>query len=219
MPPERRTHLLQGPNYEQIIRDLADTVHVVKYRRERCCGNRDYFRLNATLKCFSPVHVDLFHSSAAGYRAQYYIAPAMGEAANRFAVECIGRSVWEFAKLHPKRSCPVSWMRATVEDEDAKVWIHQGQWLRAPSLAKRLLRVERWQEHASSDKCTRKRARWSQLTPADEDRIDLKGGFVTLEGEPLGSLKPTRSDEHKPARIHLMAQSNRSVQPTLASGS
>jgi hypothetical protein len=117
----------------------------------------------------------------------------MGEAANRFAVECIGRSVWEFAKLHPKRSCPVSWMRATVEDEDAKVWIHQGQWLRAPSLAKRLLRVERWQEHASSDKCTRKRARWSQLTPADEDRIDLKGGFVALEGEPLGSLKPTRS--------------------------
>ena len=193
MRPERRNRLLQGPNYEQIIRDLAASVHVIKYQRERCCGNHDYFRLNATLKCFSPVHVDLFHSSLAGYRAQYYIAPAMGEAANRFAVDCIGGRVCDFVKLHPKRSCPVSWMRATVEDEDAKVWIHQGQWLRAPSLAEKLLGVERWQEEVASDKCTRKRARWSQLTPAGEDRIDLNGGFVTLGGEPLGSLKPTRS--------------------------
>jgi len=193
MPPQRRYYLLQGPNYEEIIRQIADTIQVVDYRRERCCDNHDYFRLHATLRCLRSVYIDLFHSSSAGYRAQYYIAPAMGETANRYAVNCIGPRVYDFAKLHPKRTCPVSWIRATVEDEDAKVWIHQGQWLRAPLPADRLLSVERWQADEASDKATRKRARWSQLTPASEDRIDLKGGFVTLDGRSLKTLKPSRS--------------------------
>ncbi len=38
-----------------------------------------------------------------------------------------------------------------------------------------------------------KRAGYSQLTPWLENRIDFKGGFVSLGGELFGTLKPNRA--------------------------
>jgi hypothetical protein len=192
MPKERRRSLLGGLGYEQIISEIAASAQLLTYRRERCRTDHKYFRLNATLGCCSR-HVDLFHNSSAGYRAQYLLSIPEGERANCYAVSQIGGRVCPLIRSSLKRTCPDAWVKATVEDSAAKIWIHQGRWLRGQARADRMLSVERWREDCAPDADTKKKARWSQLTPEFEDRIDLKGGFVTMEGESLGSLKPARS--------------------------
>jgi hypothetical protein len=41
----------------------------------------------------------------------------------------------------------------------------------------------------------RKIARWAMLTPSHEESLDIKGGFLTLQGKRMGSLKPSRSTD------------------------
>jgi hypothetical protein len=76
----------------------------------------------------------------------------------------------------------------------AKIWIHQGAWLRANARRERRLFVKRWvKAQADRDKERRKKARWAMLTPSSEVCLELKGGFVSLSGMPVGSLKESRS--------------------------
>jgi hypothetical protein len=54
--------------------------------------------------------------------------------------------------------------------------------------------VERWvRGQAEKHKDRRKKARWAMLTPCSEVCLELKGGFVSLSGMPVGSFKETRS--------------------------
>jgi hypothetical protein len=190
---KRLEYLLRGPDYADIIGQVFRSVTTVTYKRERLRKDHRFFRLTATLTCSSPIPVDLFHNSAAGYRAQYYLAPGLGDSANAFAVAILSRLIVAELRTHPKRSCPPTWANASIGDSDAKVWIHQGHWLRAPDRACKQLHVVRWREQPLSTGEDRKRARYSQLTPCSEDRIDFKGGFVSRDGALFGTLKPSRA--------------------------
>jgi len=55
--------------------------------------------------------------------------------------------------------------------------------------------VSRWtKELLSESKGRRKLALWASLVPLDEDRIDIKGVYLTLNGQPLSrTLKEGRS--------------------------
>jgi hypothetical protein len=49
-----------------------------------------------------------------------------------------------------------------------------------------LLIVERWNSQlASHDTKRQKLALWAGLVPQQEDRIDIKGEFLTLDGRPI----------------------------------
>jgi hypothetical protein len=117
----------------------------------------------------------------------------MGEQANRHAVEVFGEVLLRFIESEPKRTCTEPWLTHTLKDADAKAWIHQGRWLRSPRESDKLLQVKRWNVEIAHDKDSRKRARFAQLVPRTEDRIDVKGGFVSLDGTSLGTFKPDRS--------------------------
>ena len=87
-------------------------------------------------------------------------------------------------------------MEKSLLDAAAKIWIHQGAWLRANARRERRLFVKRWlKAQSDKDKERRKKARWSMLTPCSEACLELKGGFVSLSGVPAGSFKETRSQE------------------------
>jgi hypothetical protein len=47
----------------------------------------------------------------------------------------------------------------------------------------------------ASDAKRRKTARGAMLTPRHEESLDIKGGFLTLHGKRMGSLKPNRSKD------------------------
>lgn len=191
---EKKEKLLRAPAYPEIVREIIRTGDLIFHRRERCKACPFYYRLIATLQCVSSDPIVQFHSASSGYRAQYYLAPTLGEDANRFAVAKIGKALMEILASGAKRTCASPWLEKSIGDSEAKVWIHQGAWLRAPRASDKLLRVTRWNKSLAAEKVTRKRARYAELIPWTETRIDFKGGFVTLSGKPLGSLKPNRAE-------------------------
>lgn len=191
--PRRLDHLTDGPGYCEIIDQVAKSIVSLVYRREILKEDKRFSRLVATLSCASPIPVDLFHNSAAGYRAQYYIKPELGESANCYAAAKLAGIIAAKMRINRRRGYPLKWSDLSIHDSGAKVWIHQGRWLRAPDAKFKQLQVDRWRVLPTLTPEERKRARYSQLTPWIENRIDFKGVFVSRDGELFGTLKPNRA--------------------------
>jgi hypothetical protein len=186
----RRRQLLRGPLFPILVDRIASTCTVVRHRRKRLRRYPRYYRIEVTLKV-QPYLVDLFHNSAAGYRAQYFRGTSFGEAANRYAVRQLGPRVMELLAVERKRTCPADWMKKSLMHPEAKVWIHQGKRLRSPSETSAQLFVRRWLKYGWDKK---HQHRWARLIPSTETRLDLKGAALTLDGVPLlKRLKPHRS--------------------------
>jgi len=184
---------LPSLGYERIIRRVAREVNIAAHRRERGKRKANCFRACVKLKCRAET-ISLFHSSRSGYRAQYYSSVTGGEQANRFALAVLVPRVGELLRGKEKRGCSWSWMEKSLLDPTAKIWIHQGPWLRANARRDRSLFVKRWlRAQADKHKDRRKKARWAMLTPSSEACLELKGGFVSLSGMPVGFFKETRS--------------------------
>jgi len=141
--------------------------------------------------------LDLFFNACTGYRAQYYEAEEVGVAANRMAVDAMLPALISQA-IYPRTRKPAEDLaRASLEAKAAKLWIHQGPWLRLCRRAERVLAVPRWQIGLTSeDRRTRKLARWGSLVPATEARVVVKGAFI-LDGRPaaLGKTPHVRASE------------------------
>jgi hypothetical protein len=115
-----------------------------------------------------------------------------GEAANEYAVGQLAPRIIELLDCRQKRTCPLGWVKESLHHPEAKLWIHQGPWLRLGRETDRNLAVERWLRYRWDKQ---RKDHWASLTPEDETRIDLKGAPLTLEGRPYGrSLKPNRGE-------------------------
>jgi hypothetical protein len=121
---------LPSLGYERIIRRVAREVDIAGHGRERAKRKAKCFRACVKLKCGAEI-VSLFHSSRSGYRAQYHSSVAGGEQANRFALAVLVPRVAELLRGKEKRGCSWPWMEKSLLDPTAKIWIHQGAWLRA----------------------------------------------------------------------------------------
>ena len=194
VPAKRRDLLQKCPSYENIVETAVEEAHLLLHKRERAKSNTKFFRAVVILQV-GPETVDLFHSSASGYRAQYYASVGLGERANVYALKHLVPRILDMLKTREKRTCPRRWLEMSLSSKDAKVWIHQGRWIRHAKATDRVLNVERWvhEQVCCPDPDRRKKARYAALAPSAEWRIDIKGAFFTLAGEPLGTLKPTRA--------------------------
>lgn len=189
----RVQRLHNSPSYEEILSRISKHGQVLFHKREQARDEPSYFRVVVRLNV-KGVAIDLFHNSASGYRAQYFHNTELGECANLVALAWLAPIAVKAAKEQPKRTCPAWWVAKSLLDSSAKVWIHQGLWLHHAKSEDQQLFVDRWlKQQASSDANRRKKAIWSSLAPSNESQLVLKGGFLTLEGEPLGSLKAMRA--------------------------
>jgi hypothetical protein len=147
----------------------------------------------------NPSTIDLFHNAPGGYRAQYYRSIGNGDRANAYAVRQLMPLIRRLLVGQGKRTCPWGWVEKSLQDSDAKVWIHQGRWWRHAKREDRHLAVARWvAEQSSRQRERRRKAGWAALAAHSETRIDVKGGFIMLSGVPLGGLKPNRArDVHE----------------------
>ena len=192
---ERRSRLSRGPSFERTVERIAREMELLSISREQARRKPGYFRILVTLKV-DPSTVDLFHNGARDYRAQYYSSIRTGERANVYALKILARRIVELSQMRPKRTCPPNFVARSIANPDAKLWIHQGHWLRHARLPDSRLFVARWmKQQRSPDAKQRKKARWASLAPGVECRIDIKGAYFRLDGAPLGSLKPGRSSE------------------------
>ena len=191
----RRQRLLHGQGFASIVCQIAKEAIVLTHKRARIRDTPGYYRAEITLKMTAET-VDLFHNSAAGYRAQYYRSAKVGKVANKYAIRQLGPRVMELLTGVYKRTCPPWWVEKSLRHSEAKLWIHQGYWLRSPKRSDRNLVVKRW---LGSNPEKKKRQLWATLTPGNEMRIDLKGAPLTLAGEPLTKrLKSARGlDIHR----------------------
>jgi hypothetical protein len=137
--------------------------------------------------------VEGFHSARGGYRAQYYVDPTVGEAANRYVLD----QFVPLLKPMVEERCSLAWdwIGASRAQPTAKVWIHQGSWARQQPIADGVLSIARWSTGSKETK-VRKTARLASLAPATEDRLRVLGGWITLDSrESFGTAKPTRSQD------------------------
>jgi hypothetical protein len=195
LSPSRRRKLLRGQRFEQLVEELAQQMSLTKVAREKSRDNPGYFRAVVTLRVRAAA-LDLFYNGASGYRAQYFRAADLGTLANRYAIDRLLPAVTVLVAAANKRTCPPDWVQKSLRDPDAKLWPHQGVWLRYARQVDQNLLVARWlKRQTDPDRKLRKRAKRSMLTPQDEQLLELKGGFLSPAGEPLGTFKPTRSQE------------------------
>lgn len=184
-------------NYAEIIREIAANCRVIAHRRNRSKKVRGAARVVVTIET-TPKLVDLFHNSRAGYRAQYYSSPELGEQANRYAVELLTPIVLRQLHQAHKRSCPLDFVEASLSGLRTKVWIHQGLWLRAAASENCLLYPDHWAACAkrAKGKNTRKKLRWGRLAPTVETRLEIKGTVLSLDGlEVTAAFKRCRGFE------------------------
>src|SRR3954470_314766 len=195
LAPGRRRKLLQAPQYEQLINGLIQRMSLVKVAREKSRDVPGYFRAVVTIRVRATA-LDLFYNAASGYRAQYFQAADLGTLANRFALDRLLRRLTASVAAADKRTCPADWVAKSLSDPDAKLWPHQGIWLRYARKIDQNLLVARWLARRDDpDKKSRKRAKRSMLTPSDERLLELKGGFLSPAGIRLGTFKPKRSQD------------------------
>jgi hypothetical protein len=189
--------LLHRPlSFGSVMRQLCAKIKVVQVRRNRAKSADGYFRASVKVRVLRRP-CTLFHSGRSGYRAQHYRSITNGERANAFAVSALVKAIR--AQLRDTRLMTKEWIERSLLGRDSKVWIHQGQWLRQSRRRDQLLMVERWmRELASRDKERRKLARWASLVPQLESAIDIKGAFLTMDGEPL----PFNPKQGRSKQIH-----------------
>lgn len=185
--------------FERIVTSMKKNVRVRFYKRQRKKNSLEtpYYRVRIKLE-LDTTAVDLFHNSKAGYRAQYYHNISNGDRANQYLIWQLCPRVLDLLKERHKKTCPLSFVKASLLGPHSKVWINQGSWLRVARRADQLLKPKRWEQKVGKNLNERQRKllRWGRLAPKTETCIDLIGTFVTLKGKPIkNNHKPNRGME------------------------
>jgi hypothetical protein len=190
-----RARVLLRTPFESICAELACSAELVRVVKDPLKKYPGASRAIVSIQVL-PRLVDLFHNGAGGYRAQYYLGLSEGALANRFAIDSLLPAIWaQFDKRDSQ--IPKSLIENSLTHDDAKIWIHQGIWFRQMKLVDRNLHVERWRRNGEINELRQKRIpTWAALTPANEVRIEIKGGSVNQRLLPLPfELKPHRANE------------------------
>ncbi len=196
---ERRNGLVSSPNFENILENIKKSVRKISLKREPCDDIPGYYRVVAVLECRNCEPIDQFHNSTTGYRAQYLSSPEDGDKANSFAVNILASLVQKRLKDRKPWHWDLAWAHASISDPSAKIWIHQGLWLRHAREVCQELIVDAWNRNRyTCNRYLKKKKRYGRILPGCENRIDFKGAWVSDNGEVISTLKPSRADSiHK----------------------
>jgi hypothetical protein len=190
LPTARRRRLLSSPSFESIVASLRDSLSVEQVKCDPAKSGEKANRIIVKLRTNSKA-IDLFHNSVSGYRAQYLKDAELGEAANRFALDELWPHVLPLILSRGRNRIPTVTLEQSLLHPWAKLWIHQGLWLRYARREHRVLRVAPWQSQLSSQvKRSRKLTRWGCLAPEFESAFVIKGGFVYPNGLPRLGTPP-----------------------------
>jgi hypothetical protein len=187
----RRFNLLEAP-FEAIVGDVVNEAKNFTVQKEPHC-KAVAARVLIQLRLCS-YGTDLFHNGAGGYRAQFHLGTETGEHANRYVLNALlARIEHDFVA---SRHHDLTWefIKTSVQSSGAKVWIHEGTWLRLRRHVDRNLKIERWMQSVNvSEKRHKKLYIWAQLTPNCETILEVKGGWLNAGLESAGILKQGRS--------------------------
>jgi hypothetical protein len=202
---KQRVRILSSTPFVTIVKSLAKCATISSFESERMLENTQYKRIKLIVSANAGV-VDAWHNSRGGCRAQYYLSPRLGVAAERDALDALLPLIKSSIKGDPRSSL----FLVSLKDQNAKIRIFGGQWIRRPRKTDRKLRVPEWtrcwQQNipgklTDDQKRARKLARWGALIPNNETRIEIKGGWVHgLTHESYG--RPAEDKMNRPEELH-----------------
>ena len=167
----RRHKRLLTTSFESIVQRISSGAVVAGHRREKGKSKhlQDAHRAVIELRLPATI-VDCFHNGAGGYRAQFYRSASNGEKANCYLILSVLDRLIALCRVQPKRGLPAEFIEASLRHPAAKVWIHQGRWLRCRRLADRKLHIQRWLSGLQNEdaRVRDKLAVWAQLAPSSE---------------------------------------------------
>ena len=124
-----KRRLLESPDFPELIEQISARLKIDCLKRNEKKDKKGYFRIIVTIK-LPPKIVDLYFNSASGIRAQYYKSIKKGEQAEQYAHKKLIPVILKKLDCVTKRTCPIDWINKSLNHKFAKLWIHQGLWLR-----------------------------------------------------------------------------------------
>jgi hypothetical protein len=190
--PERRRCLLHAPPFEGLVDAMMSDAKLEAIQWERVPkkdGQREPGRRFIIKVRVRPGRLDRFFNSSSGYRAQFLVGVRLGGRADRYVRDAAMRELASQLEAYYGPVYPKELVERSIAHPRAKVWIHQGLWLRCARRTDRVLRIAAWQGGLESDvDDRRKKARWGMLAPHTESLLLLKGAYFH-EGRPLKGRK------------------------------
>lgn len=191
---ERKARLLNTP-FGEIVSLITMRGKIVRCTKEPLDKDPRYSRVVVELLLPRKV-VDLFHNGAGGYRAQYYLSISEGENANRHVIDALRPEINNWLALHTQLGWSGEIVETSVGHPQTKIWINEGPWQTDGNLFDRNLVVDRWRRNAEIDtKWYRFEKWWAELTPDNETRLALKGGWIDADLRAALKGKQARSYE------------------------
>ena len=179
---ERRRRLL-STSFEKMVEQIKMHARLVSYELVHSYKRPDYQRAEIGIELPAAL-VDLFHSGAGGYRAQFYESPAAGERANHHAINALQ----ELFVLNERIASQ------SIGHASAKVWIREGAWCDDQLEQDRNLQVERWRDFATKNPPHPDFASiCMSLTPERETHLEIKGAWIHKTTGEVLNLKRYRS--------------------------
>ena len=133
----RRNRLLHSPPFESIVEELLDNAQVERVLSQQAPNEQPGHRCTVVLDV-KPEMLDTFFNSVSGYRAQYLLDPVQGNWANRFVIDI---ALPKIVRALDDRRADRKFIESSLVHCWAKVWIHQGLWLRRAKREHRVLLV------------------------------------------------------------------------------
>jgi hypothetical protein len=121
--------------------------------------------------------VDLFHNAATGIRAQCLYDVELGGLALDYARDALRERTLELLENHGMTAPLRSFAALSLRDDSAKVWIHQGLWVRHARADVRELLVAKWQCASPRTEREAKLLRYGSKAPEFPPQIDVLGGL------------------------------------------
>lgn len=197
---DRVAKLLSLKTFDEVLREILPRIKIVDYQPEPFKSNR---LRGCTRACFllSTDHdaYDAFFNSPAGYRAQYCHGQETGRMANRRIIEALRPALVEFVKSRVIATFSIDRIAASLDANDAKIWIDENEAASPPSSNFQIhINYRNWVDRA-------RRANVSQeeevagairgvLAPYGT-RLEVKGGWIDSNGlEQPDPFKANRSE-------------------------
>ena len=198
---QRRALLSAPPPFKETVGALRDHAAIHSCKRARPNRSPTSWPKRVVVVLAFPGGerwVDIFHNSASGVRAQCLHSVPLGCQALNYARDVLRSRAIELLEDRGLTRALRDFSHISLGADSAKVWIHQGTWVRHARADVHDLRIAKWDNCVPNNESEAKLLRYGSKAPERPALIDVLGGLY----DEIGAAKPGKPPLHRPEQIH-----------------
>jgi hypothetical protein len=199
--PERRAILSAPPSFVETVAALRKHASIHSCKRARPNRSRTPWPKRVVVVLAFPEGeqwVDVFHNSASGVRAQCLHNVGLGREALAYARDVLRSRAIELLGNRSLTRALRDFAHISLCNDSAKVWIHQGLWVRHARAEARDLRIATWVNCTPKSKHEADLLRYGSKAPERPALIDVLGGLYDESGAAMSGKPPL----HRPDQVN-----------------